>query len=89
MPETGSGNLRPGEACALLEVSDSGQGMAPEVVARAREPFYTHRRPSRGRGLGLSMVDGFARQTGGALLIRSEPGKGTTVRLFLPAASEP
>jgi signal transduction histidine kinase len=67
-----------------LSVSDDGAGMTAEVLAHAREPFFSTKEVGRGAGLGLSMVDGFALQSGGSLEIRSTPGKGTTVTLLLP-----
>ncbi len=70
-----------------LSVSDSGTGMAPEVVRRAVEPFFTTKGPDKGTGLGLSSVYGFARQSGGFLDIKSEIGKGTSVSIFLPRAA--
>jgi two-component system NtrC family sensor kinase len=72
-----------------LEISDTGTGMPPEVLARAFEPFFTSKGPGKGTGLGLSMVYGFARQSGGSATIRSEAGHGTTVTLMLPRGREP
>jgi len=76
------------EACVEIAVRDEGPGMAPEVLARACEPFFTTKPQGIGTGLGLSMVQGFARQSGGDLLIDSAPGAGTTVRLLLPMAMD-
>ena len=71
-----------------LEISDTGTGMPPEILARAFEPFFTSKEPGKGTGLGLSLVYGFARQSGGSASIRSEVGRGTTVTLLLPRARE-
>jgi signal transduction histidine kinase len=71
-----------------LEISDTGIGMPPEILARAFEPFFTSKGPGKGTGLGLSLVYGFARQSGGSASIRSEVGRGTAVTLLLPRARE-
>ena len=67
-----------------LSVSDTGSGMAPKVIAKAFDPFFTTKPIGQGTGLGLSMVYGFARQSGGQARIYSELGQGTMVRLYLP-----
>jgi signal transduction histidine kinase len=69
-----------------LEISDTGTGMPPEILARAFEPFFTSKGPGKGTGLGLSLVYGFARQSGGSASIRSGVGRGTAVTLLLPRA---
>jgi signal transduction histidine kinase len=69
-----------------VAVSDTGVGMDGDTLRRATEPFFTTKDRGRGTGLGLSMVDGFAAQSGGGMRIKSRPGAGTTVELFLPAA---
>jgi signal transduction histidine kinase len=71
-----------------LQISDTGTGMTPEILARAFEPFFTSKGPDKGTGLGLSLVYGFARQSGGSASIRSEVGRGTAVTLLLPPARE-
>ncbi len=78
-------DLAPGEY-VMVSVSDNGAGMPKHVAQRALEPFFTTKPVGRGTGLGLSMVYGFIKQSGGHLKIYSEPGHGTTVKLFLPRA---
>ncbi len=81
----------PGGAPAVrVDVADDGRGMPADVLAHAVEPFFSTKDAGHGAGLGLSVVDGFMRQTGGRLEIDSAPGRGTTVTLWLPvAATEP
>lgn len=78
---------RPGRY-VVFTVADTGRGMAPDVLAHACEPFFTTKAIGRGSGLGLSMVYGFMKQSGGDMRIESEPGRGTTIELWLPVAGE-
>ncbi|OLC49492.1 MAG: hypothetical protein AUH43_07560 [Acidobacteria bacterium 13_1_40CM_65_14] len=78
-------DLKPGSYAALA-LEDTGCGMSPDIVARVFDPFFTTKTGGRGTGLGLSMVYGFAKQSGGTVTIASEPGRGTTVTMFLPMA---
>ena len=73
----------------MLEVADQGCGMSQEIKAQVFEPFFTTKQTGSGSGLGLSMVYGFVRQSGGRVEIESAPGQGTTVRLQLPRAIVP
>ena len=73
---------------ALISVTDTGTGMPAEVVERPFDPFFSTKATGKGSGLGLSMVYGFAKQSGGHVEIESRPGRGTTVRLYLPIARE-
>ena len=72
----------------MIAVSDSGTGMPPAVLARAFDPFFTTKEVGKGSGLGLSQVYGFAKSAGGHVTIESELGIGTTVKLYLPKASD-
>lgn len=80
-----SGSIETGEY-VVLQVRDDGAGMPADVLDRAREPFYTTRRFGDAMGLGLSTVEGIVDQSGGLLRLDSEPGKGTTARVYLPRA---
>ena len=76
-------DLDPGQYVSIC-VSDTGGGMAPDVAARAFEPFFTTKPLGEGTGLGLSMIYGFVRQSGGQVRIYSEPGQGAMICLYLP-----
>jgi PAS domain S-box-containing protein len=78
-------DLAPGNY-VVISVCDNGQGMAPDVLARAFEPFFTTKEPGKGTGLGLSTVYGFANQSNGRASIASEENIGTTVSIYLPAS---
>jgi CheY-like chemotaxis protein len=79
-------SLPPGRF-VMIAVRDTGVGMSPAVMERALQPFFTTKEVGQGSGLGLSMVYGFVKQSGGSIEITSEPGRGSTVRLYLPRAS--
>jgi PAS domain S-box-containing protein len=80
---SGEDDIPPGDF-ALLSVTDTGVGMTAEVLERAVEPFFTTKNLGHGTGLGLSMVYGFVKQSGGHVKIESAPNRGTRVRLYLP-----
>ena len=77
--------LKPGRY-VCLSVTDTGEGMDEATLARAMEPFFTTKGVGKGTGLGLPMVQGLAQQSGGALVLKSTRGTGTTAELWLPAA---
>ncbi len=82
-PAVRDGQLMAGEYIRIA-VTDTGSGMSPEVLAHAFEPFFTTKESGKGSGLGLSLVYGFAKQSGGHIDVRSTPGAGTSIALYLP-----
>lgn len=87
VPASLSSDLDDGDY-VCVSVHDDGPGMPPEVLARAFEPFFTTKLHGKGTGLGLAQLYGFAKQSGGAAKIESEPGKGTAVAIYLPRTRE-
>ncbi|HEX2552920.1 MAG TPA: PAS domain S-box protein [Microvirga sp.] len=81
------GALPIGQDVVFVTVSDTGRGMSPDVLSRVFEPFFTTKEVGKGSGLGLSMVYGFAQQSGGHVAIESRPGQGTAVTILLPAVT--
>jgi PAS domain S-box-containing protein len=82
----GDGALSVGQPVVFVTIADTGTGMSAEVLERVFEPFFTTKEVGKGSGLGLSMVYGFAEQSGGHVQIRSQPEEGTAVTILLPAA---
>jgi PAS domain S-box-containing protein len=88
-PNTNAANeAEPAGACVVVQVRDTGSGMSPEIRERAFEPFFTTKQAGHGTGLGLAQVAAFVKDAGGRCRLDSEPGAGTTVRLYLPAAGD-
>ncbi len=81
------GRLQPGQY-VCLSLTDTGEGMDEDTLARAIDPFFTTKEVGKGTGLGLPMVHGLAEQSGGQLVLRSQKGQGTTVELWLPVAKK-
>ncbi len=86
VPADGPEGSGPTGPCAVLAVSDTGVGMEPEVQAHCFDYFFTTKAPDQGTGLGLAMVRSIVQQNGGLVTVRSQPGQGTTFRLYFPQA---
>jgi len=83
-----TGELEPGDYVRLT-VADNGEGMSADVLAKALDPFFTTKSVGKGSGMGLPQAYGFARQSGGLLTLRSRPGEGTQVEIYLPRSERP
>jgi two-component system cell cycle sensor histidine kinase/response regulator CckA len=86
--EPGGADAGPTNEYALVEVRDTGHGMDEPTLARVFEPFFTTKPPGKGTGLGLAMVYGFVKQSGGSVEVESAPSRGTSVKMYLPIADE-
>ena len=80
--------MTPGQY-VMVAVSDTGTGISPDLVEKVFQPFFTTKEPGKGSGLGLSMVYGFIKQSGGHIQVYSEVGHGTSIKMYLPRKFAP